>query len=57
MMISYLYVVILYYIIPRWVLPAVFFPERVWIWNKMYIQVRVQVRVVDKILEHKYKFG
>jgi hypothetical protein len=25
MMISYLYVVILYYIVPRWVLPAGFF--------------------------------
>jgi hypothetical protein len=31
--------------------------QRVWIWDKMYTHVRVRVRVVDKILEHKCRFG
>jgi hypothetical protein len=35
--------------------PRVFLPARVWVWDKMYTQVRV--RVVGKVLGYGYGFG
>jgi hypothetical protein len=46
-------------VVSGWVLPEGFLPGRVWVWDKMYThaRVRVQVRVVGKILRHGCGFG
>jgi hypothetical protein len=44
-------------LIQEWVLPVGFLPRRVWVWDKIYTQVQVWMRVVGKILRHEYGFG